>query len=289
MAKCYLCPAACGADRETQTGECGETARMRVAKYGLHPYEEPCISAKNGSGTIFFSGCVLRCVFCQNYELSRSETGKEITPKELAAVFAELEEMGAENVNLVTASHFTPQLLQTFALYRPKIPVVYNTHSYETTEALRALDPYIDVWLPDLKYYSPKISLRYTERSDYFEKASRAVRFMSARKAEFDGDKMVRGCIVRHLVLPLCSGDSVRIVDWFAAEKSAAYLSLMGQYTPCAPLENFPELQRKITPREYERVLERAFADGVEKLFVQELSSAEKRFIPDFSENRSLF
>lgn len=287
--QCKLCPANCGQDRKNAPGACGERAAMRVAKYGLHPYEEPCISCKNGSGTVFFSGCALKCVFCQNFELSRSRTGKEVTPRELAHIFAELEEMGAENINLVTAAHFTPQLIATFALHRPKIPVVYNTHAYEKMEAVRALDQYVDVWLPDLKYYSPRVSERYTGRADYFEYASRAVAFMAQRKPVFEGGKMMSGCIVRHLVLPLCSGDSLQIVKWFAALKSPAYLSLMGQYTPCGDIAAFPELQRKITRREYRRVLDCAEAEGIENLFAQELSSAAENFIPDFSDTRPLF
>ena len=203
--QCKLCPVECGADRTTENGSCGASNTMRVAKYGLHPYEEPCISCKNGSGTVFFSGCALRCVFCQNFELSRARVGQEVTPERLAGIFRELEEMGAENINLVTASHYVPQLLKTFAIYRPKIPVVYNTHSYEKLEALRALDKYIDVYLPDMKYLSPKISARYTGKADYFEYAGEAVKFMASRAPQFEGDKMVAGCIVRHLVLPLCS------------------------------------------------------------------------------------
>ena len=189
--QCKLCPVECGADRTTENGACGAGNTMRVAKYGLHPYEEPCISCKNGSGTVFFSGCALRCVFCQNFELSRARVGQEVTPERLAAIFRELEEMGAENINLVTASHYVPQLIKTFAIYRPKIPVVYNTHSYEKLEALRALDKYIDVYLPDMKYFSPKISARYTGKADYFEYAGEAVKFMASRAPQFEGGKMV--------------------------------------------------------------------------------------------------
>ena len=197
--QCKLCPVECGADRTTECGACGAGDTMRVAKYGLHPYEEPCISCKNGSGTVFFSGCALRCVFCQNFELSRARVGQEVTPERLAGIFRELEEMGAENINLVTASHYVPQLLKTFAIYRPKIPVVYNTHSYEKLEALRALDRYIDVYLPDMKYFSPKISARYTGKADYFEYASEAVKFMASRAPQFDGDKMVAGLSLIHI------------------------------------------------------------------------------------------
>lgn len=283
--ECRLCPLECGADRDTEKGICGTGNTLLVAKYGLHPYEEPCISGKHGSGTVFFSGCALRCTFCQNFDLSRAKRGKEITPAQLSALFCELEERGAENINLVTASHFVPQLLRAFKIRRPKIPVVYNTHAYEKMEALRALDPYIDVWLPDLKFYSPKIAARYTGKPDYFDFASRAVAFMAERAPDFANGMMVSGCIVRHLVLPLCSDDSVKIVQWFKGLSSPAYLSLMGQYTPCGDIENLPELKRRITPREYKKVLTAALDAGIERLFAQELDSADKEFIPDFSED----
>lgn len=288
--QCKLCPAECGADRTTECGACGANDTMRVAKYGLHPYEEPCISCKNGSGTVFFSGCALRCVFCQNFELSRARVGQEVTPERLAAIFRELEEMGAENINLVTAAHYVPLLLQTFAIYRPKIPVVYNTHSYEKLSALRVLDKYIDVYLPDIKYFSPKISARYTGKADYFEYAGEAVKFMANRAPQFEGEKMVSGCIVRHLVLPLCTNDSIEIIKWFSSLRSPAYFSLMGQYTPCGDIEKYPELQRRITPREYKKVRDFLLSSDVEKVFLQELSAADAQFIPDFdAKTKTLF
>ena len=289
MAHCNLCPAACGADRRTGTGACGGGAKARVAKYGLHPYEEPCLSAGGGAGTVFFSGCALRCVFCQNYTLSHGNAGREVSARGLCEIFEALEGMGAANIELVTASHYLVQLLEAFRLRRPKLPVVYNTHAYETLPALRALDSYVDVWLPDLKFYAPSVSARYTGKADYFARAYPAVAFMAKREAEFDGERMVRGCIVRHLVLPLNSGDSVEIVKRFAALRSGAYLSLMGQYTPCGDIAAFPELSRPITRREYERVLHCALGLGIERLFAQKLSSANKAFIPDFSEDRPLF
>ena len=256
---------------------------MRIVKYGLHPYEEPCISGKNGSGTIFFGGCALRCAFCQNFEISHGQLGRRADAAALAALFAELEERGAENINLVTAAHYIPQLIQAFRLHRPKIPVVYNTHSYEKTDALQAIDPYIDIYLPDLKFYSPDISARYTGKSDYFRFAREAVRFMAQREAVFENGKMLRGCIVRHLVLPLCTNDSLRLIDWFSSLQSPAYFSLMGQYTPCGDIARFPELQRRITPREYKKVRDYLLDRGAEHVFLQQLSAADERFIPDFS------
>lgn len=288
--QCRLCPAECGADRTKECGACGANDTLRVAKYGLHPYEEPCISCKNGSGTVFFSGCALRCVFCQNFELSRARAGREITPRQLADIFRELETMGAENINLVTAAHYVPQLLRAFELYRPKIPVVYNTHSYEKLAALRAIDKYVDVYLPDMKYFSPKISARYTGKADYFAYASEAVKFMANRTPQFDGEKMVSGCIVRHLVLPLCTNDSLEIIRWFADLRSPAFFSLMGQYTPCGEIANFPELSRRITPREYKKVRDFLLNAGIGNVFLQELSAADTQYIPDFGEStKTLF
>lgn len=280
---CTLCPVRCGADREHQAGACGGGNDARVAKYGLHPYEEPCISVGKGSGTLFFAGCALRCAFCQNYEISHRSAGKETDAKGLAAIFRELEEMGAANINLVTASHYIPQLLEAFRLYRPKISVVYNTHSYEREAALRAIDPYIDVYLPDLKFFSPRIAQRYTGRADYFDYAFPAVAFMAKRKAEWEGERMVRGCIVRHLVLPLCTDDSLAIIERFAALDTDARFSLMGQYLPCGEADKFPELRRRITPREYKKVLN-ALLDAVpaERIYAQELTAADEKFIPDF-------
>lgn len=284
MQNCRLCPVNCGADRQNARGLCGAGNKIQIAKYGLHPYEEPCISCQNGSGTVFFTGCALRCVFCQNFELSRGKTGKEVSERQLAAIFQELEERGAENINLVTAAHYVPQLLGAFRLYRPKIPVVWNTHSYEKLEALKALDRYIDVYLPDLKYFSPRISERYTGRTDYFDVASRAVAFMAQRTCDMRGGKLYAGCIVRHLVLPLCVNDSIALMKWFLTLQTDAYFSLMGQYTPCGDISAFPELSRRITPREYKKAEDFLLASGYEHIFLQALGAADEQFIPDFSE-----
>lgn len=286
---CALCPVSCGQDRTKRAGYCGADNKISIAKYGLHPYEEPCISYKNGSGTVFFSGCSLRCAFCQNYEISRARVGEEADEKRLAAIFAELEEAGAENINLVTGAHYVPQIAAAFEIYRPKIPVVYNTHAYEKLDALALIDRYIDVYLPDLKYFSPKISARYTGRSDYFEYASAAVAFMAKRKADIREGKMYAGCIVRHLVLPLCTDDSVKIIEWFSALRSPAYFSLMGQYTPHGEIGDLPELKRRITPREYAKAKNALVRCGVENAFVQELAAADEKYIPDFSEKNGLF
>ena len=281
--ECRLCPVQCGADREKTFGRCGVKG-LTVAKYYLHPFEEPPISHKNGSGTVFFGGCSLRCVFCQNYEVSRAKRGKSVTPKELIKIFRELEEMGADNINLVTPDHVSDLIAEALALYRPSVPVVYNSSGYALVSALKRIDPLIDVYLPDLKFCSPALSERYTGRKDYFERASEAVAFMAKKPVSYDKmGKMLSGCIVRHLVLPMCTSDSLKVLDFLKGVLPGDVpLSLMRQYTPMGEIEGFPELARPITAREYRRVLEYAEALGFETIFTQEKESAGKAFIPSW-------
>lgn len=279
--ECRLCPVQCGADREKAAGRCGVKG-LTVAKYYLHPYEEPPLSHKNGSGTVFFGGCSLRCVFCQNYEVSRARRGKEVTPKELSSLFQELEEMGADNIDLVTPDHVSDLILEALALRRPRIPVVYNSSGYCLLSALERIDPYIDVYLPDLKFCSPALSERYTGRRDYFERASEAVAYMAKKPVSYGGTgKMLSGCIVRHLVLPMCTSDSLKVLDFLKSVLPAdVSLSLMRQYTPMGEIEGFPELSRPVTAREYHRVLDYAEMLGFETIFTQGKESAQKAFIP---------
>ena len=281
--ECRLCPVQCGADREKTFGRCGVKG-LTVAKYYLHPFEEPPISHKKGSGTVFFGGCSLRCVFCQNYEVSRAKRGKSVTPKELIKIFRELEEMGADNINLVTPDHVSDLIAEALSLYRPSVPVVYNSSGYALVSALERIDPLIDVYLPDLKFCSPALSERYTGRKDYFERASEAVAFMAKKPVSYDKTgKMLSGCIVRHLVLPMCTSDSLKVLDFLKSVlPGEAPLSLMRQYTPMGEIEGFPELARPITAREYRRVLDYAEALGFETVFTQEKESAKKTFIPSW-------
>jgi len=283
LKNCKLCPVECGVNREERAGACGVSG-LKIAKYYLHPFEEPCISFKNGSGTIFFSGCNLRCAFCQNYEVSRAERGKEITPYQLADIFKELEDNGAENISLVTPSHVVPYLQKAFSLYRPKIPVVYNTSSYEKLETLKRIDEYVDIYLPDMKFYSPTLSKRYLGKEDYFERASTAISFMSNKPLRMtDTGKMLSGVIVRHLIMPLCVSDSKSLLRWFARElPKDAYQSLMSQYTPFGKIDAFPELSRPVTAREYDAVVQTAFDLGIERLFLQERNSAKTAYIPQW-------
>ena len=282
LENCKLCPVECGANRLISVGACGASA-LRIAKYYLHPFEEPCISFKNGSGTVFFCGCNLRCAFCQNYEVSRAQRGKEVSAQELANIFKKLEDMGAENVSLVTPSHLVPYLVRAFELYKPQIPVVYNTGSYEKIDTLKRIDPYIDIYLPDMKFYSPALSKRYLGKENYFDVASEAISFMAnAKPLKMTADgKMLSGCIVRHLVMPLCTSDSKAILKWFARElPTTAYLSLMSQYTPFGKIDGMPELSRPVTAREYNAVVNAAFDLGIKNLFLQERNSIGEKYIP---------
>lgn len=276
---CEICPISCKTNRNEGFGACSVN-NLKIAKYGLFNYEEPCISFKNGSGAVFFCGCSLKCVFCQNYELSRNLRGKDITPLELANIFKELEDMGADNINLVNPTHYIDYLIEAFEIYKPNIPIVYNTHSYEKVESLKLIDSYVDIYLADMKFFDPEISKRYTNKSDYFDYADNAIKFMTKKPLVFDDNgKMLKGTIVRHLILPLCVNDSVEILKWFTTLDNA-YLSLMSQYTPFGDIKNFAELNRKITKREYNFVLNKALELDIKNLFLQESSSADCNFIP---------
>ena len=279
--KCSLCPINCGANKQFNKGFCGTDNKIRIAKYYLHPFEEPVISGNNGSGTVFFCGCSLKCVFCQNYALSRNLRGKEISTQELADIFRELEKQGAHNINLVNPTHYSDQIIKALEIYKPNIPIVYNTHGYERVEILKELDKYIDVYLPDIKFFSPTLSKRYTGRKNYFEVASKAIEFMVQKPFVLGEDGLLKsGVIVRHLVLPQGVSDSKNILDWFATIKEKAYINLMSQYTPFGKIEKFPELNRKITTREYNNVLDYAISLGISNMYYQKQESASEDYIP---------
>ena len=268
-------------DKSNNIGACGTSNDIYIAKYYLHPYEEPLVSGTKGSGTVFFCGCSLKCVFCQNYELSRSLRGKKISVNELADIFRELEDMGAHNINLVSPTHYSNKIVEALKIYKPKIPVVYNTHGYENIEILKELNNYVDVYLPDIKFFSPTVSKRYCGKENYFEVASKAVEFMMNKPLIIGEDGLLKsGVIVRHLVLPTCTLDSKNILDWFSAFKDKAYINIMSQYTPFGNLEGCPELSRKITKREYNTVIDYALSLGIEKAFYQAFLSASEEYIP---------
>ena len=282
--KCTLCPIGCNNDKKLNKGFCGTDDNITIAKYSLHKFEEPFISGTNGSGTVFFCGCSLKCVFCQNYELSRSQRGKIITAKELSEIFKQLEDMGAHNINLVNPTHYSNKIAQALDIYRPNIPIVYNTHGYENLDTLKEMDKYIDVYLPDIKFFSPALSKRYTGRENYFSIASKAIEFMVNKPLKLHANgTLLSGTIVRHLVLPQATADSKNILDWFSSIKDKAYINVMSQYTPFGKIENFPELQRKLTRREYDSVIDYAMSLGIEKMFYQGLMSADEKYIPDWT------
>lgn len=279
--QCLLCPNGCKIDKNVSLGQCGTDDKIFIAKYYLHPFEEPCISGTNGSGTIFFCGCSLKCVFCQNYEVSRKQTGKEISVNQLVEIFKQLEKMGAHNINLVNPTHYSNKIIQALKIYKPSIPIVYNTHGYENLEILKQIFPYIDVFLPDIKFFSPTISKRYCGKENYFEIASKAIEFMANKPLILDKEGLIKsGTIVRHLCLPQGVVDSKKILDWFVYIKDKAYLNLMSQYTPFGQIENYPELQRKLTKREYDKVVDYALSLGIENAFYQQFESVGTKYIP---------
>ncbi len=281
---CLLCPNSCKVDKTKSKGLCGTDDNLVIAKYYLHKFEEPIISGNNGSGTIFFCGCSLKCVFCQNYELSRSMRGKIISVNQLADIFKELEDMGAHNINLVNPTHYSNKIIDALSIYKPNIPIVYNTHGYENVDILEKMNSFIDIYLPDIKFFSPIISKRYTGKEDYFNKASKAIESMvNSKPFVLDSNGMLKsGVIVRHLVLPQGVSDSKKILDWFSTIKDKAYINVMSQYTPFGNIENFPELKRKITFREYEKVLDYAMSLGIDNMFFQDKKSASTDYIPSW-------
>ncbi len=289
MNECTLCPRKCGTDRINSQGFCGAESKAIVARASLHKWEEPCISYKNGAGTVFFSGCNLHCCFCQNNKISNTLFGKEITDEKLAEIFLSLQEMGADNIDLVTPTHFVPNIINAFDMIKHKlsIPVVYNCGGYESVDTIKMLNGYIDVYLPDLKYYSPDISARYSNAPDYFEKASAAVLAMVKQvgtlKYNAEGG-LLKGTIIRHMVLPSHRHDSMEIIKWIAENTSVedVLVSIMNQYTPFDFIsDEFPELKRKVTKMEYNSVVDLAAELGING-FTQQKSSASEDYVPDF-------
>lgn len=280
---CSICPRHCNVDRKNSLGYCKSGENFRLARAALHFWEEPCISGKNGSGTVFFSGCNLRCVYCQNYEISHGNKGIEVSESRLVEIFENLVSQGAENINLVNPTHYAYQLSQVLKKWKSPVPVVYNTSGYEEVETLKLLDGLVDIYLPDLKYIRGDKALKYSKAEDYFEKASLAIKEMRRQVSDaFENGMMKSGLIVRHLILPRNTNSSLEIIDWFKENLPNTYLSLMAQYVPCGDLTDYPEINRKITQREYDKVVDYALNSGLDKIFVQELQSADEKFIPPF-------
>lgn len=291
MNDCTLCPRQCHADRlNGQVGFCGETASIRGARAALHFWEEPCISGEAGSGAVFFSGCNMRCVFCQNHEIAGSKFGKQVSVEQLADAFLRLQKQGANNINLVTATHFIPQVIMALDIARENglsIPIVYNTSGYEEVSSLRLLDGYVDIYLPDFKYYSAEPAGRLSKAPDYFEKAKAAIAEMVRQcpTPVFDEATglMKKGIIVRHLVLPGYVKESKKVLRYLhETYKDAIYISIMNQYTPLPHVAAYPDLNRKVSAEEYDRVLHFAEMIGIEQGFMQEGEAALESFIPSF-------
>lgn len=291
LSDCTLCPRECHVNRNAgETGYCGQTARLTAARASLHFWEEPCLSGKNGSGAVFFSGCNLRCVYCQNHEIAQGK-GREITASRLSDIFLELQERGAHNINLVTPAHFVPQIiiaLQTAKKQGLSIPVIYNTSAYEKVETLHRLEGLIDIYLPDLKYFDTALSESYSHAPDYFETASAAIAEMIRQTgapvfADGEDSLMLRGVIVRHLLLPGCGKDSRRILRFLHETfKNDIYVSIMNQYTPLSQVSGIPPLNRRISDKEYGRIVDFAIRIGIENGFIQEGETATESFIPPF-------
>lgn len=314
MENCMLCPRECGVNRKKgEKGVCGQTAAIKAARAALHMWEEPCISGQNGSGTVFFSGCNLGCVFCQNHNIATGKAGIEISIERLAEIFLELQEKGANNINLVTAGHFVPQVVEALKQAKQQglyLPIVYNTSSYEKVETLRLLDGYVDIYLPDLKYADSTISSRYSHAADYFTYASAAIAEMVRQVGEPEfvfeqaadekkkvfhaaeyqerseaGESLLmkKGVIVRHLVMPGCVEDSKRVISYLLKTYgNQIFISIMNQYTPLPQCREYPELSRRVTEAEYDAVVDYAIGLGIENGFIQEGDVAEESFIPEF-------
>lgn len=291
--KCDLCPRKCLVDRKKgEKGICGQTENLKVARAALHFWEEPCISGDAGSGAVFFSGCPLHCVFCQNENIANGTVGKEISLERLVDIFLELQEKRANNINLVTPGHFVPQIVKALDQARKEgltLPVVYNTSSYETVDTIKMLEGYVDIYLPDFKYMSQVLSKKYSHAPDYAEVAKAAIAEMVRQtgKAVFvNGDEdnlILRGTIVRHLTLPGCMEDSMQILKYLhETYGDMIYISIMNQFTPLSNLEKYPELNRRITDEEYETLVDYAIEIGIENGFIQEGDTAEESFIPAF-------
>ena len=290
MKECRLCPRNCGADRMAgQKGFCGTDTEIMVARAALHMWEEPCISGKEGSGAVFFSGCSLGCNFCQNRRISRGQRGKKITLEHLVELFFQLQEQGANNINLVTAGHFLPQVAVALEMAKEQglhIPVVYNSSGYEKAKTLKMLDGLVDIYLPDFKYMDAVLAKKYSHAQDYPEIAKEALSEMVRQvgEAEFDSRGMMKkGVIVRQLLLPGHVKDAKNVLKYlYETYDDRIYISMMNQYTPMPAMNDDPQLSRKVTDREYERLIDYAISIGLKNGFMQEGETAKESFIPEF-------
>jgi Uncharacterized Fe-S protein PflX, homolog of pyruvate formate lyase activating proteins len=290
LKNCTLCCRNCETNRVIgDLGFCESSANVKVARVSLHHWEEPCISGTKGSGTVFFSNCNLKCVFCQNYAISNNGVGKEISIYRLGDIFLEQQERGAHNINLVTPTQFVPQIIEALTIAKAnglKIPIVYNTNSYETVETIRSLEGLIDIYIPDLKYFKNEYAIKYSNAPDYFKKASMAIEEMFSQIGEAKFDKygmMKKGIIVRHLMLPGLLFDSKKIIDYlFNTFYDSIYLSIMNQYTPTYNSLKYPEINKPINQKHYEALIQYCLSIGIKNAFIQEQGTVSESFIPKF-------
>ena len=290
MSACTLCPRECHVDRSSgKKGFCGMDGTIYLARAALHMWEEPCISGTKGSGAVFFSGCGLRCCFCQNHDIAIGSRGLAVSVERLGEIFLELKEKGAANINLVTGAHYVPQIIKALNLARMQgmdLPVVYNSSGYEKLETLKLLEGYVDIYLPDFKYMEPDLAQKFSHAPDYVERAKAAIKEMvrQSGSCQFGEDVYIRrGTIVRHLILPGHTRNSRKVLRYLhETYGEEIYISIMNQYTPVRKFVEFKELNRKVTKREYEKVLDAAVDMGIQNGFIQEGETASESFIPDF-------
>ncbi|MFT5873989.1 MAG: putative pyruvate formate lyase activating enzyme [Clostridium sp.] len=290
LVKCHLCPRNCYVNRlDGELGFCRASKDLKIAKVSMHTWEEPCISGILGSGTVFFSNCNIKCVFCQNYKISHEGNGKIVSINRLSEIFLEQQERGANNINLVTPTHYVPQIIDALILAKSKglnIPVLYNSNGYENIDTIKALRGFIDVYLPDLKYYKDKYAVKYSKAPNYFTYASEVITEMVSQVGEvkFDADGMIqKGVIIRHLMLPGLLFDSKKVIDFiYTAFNDSVYISLMNQYTPMQVAVNYPEISKPLNPDHYDALINYCLKLGITKCFIQENGTSSKIFVPNF-------
>lgn len=290
LSECKLCPRNCNVNRlNNEKGFCMASINPKVARVSLHHFEEPCISGTSGSGTVFFSECNLSCVFCQNHSISENHVGKEISIKRLSEIFLEQQERGAHNINLVTPTHYVPQIIEALDIAKANglcLPIIYNTSSYESLETIKSLKGYIDIYLPDLKYYNDKFAIKYSNAPNYFKYASLAIEEMvnQTGKCEFDENGIIRkGVIIRHMMLPGLLFDSKKIIDYIYNKfKDLVYVSIMNQYTPLNKAKDYPEINKPVNPKIYESFVDYCISIGITQGFIQEEGTVKESFIPKF-------
>lgn len=290
LSECNLCSRNCKVNRNTNIGFCKASNTVKVAKAALHLWEEPPISMGNGSGTVFFSHCNLNCVFCQNHDISQEFNGKEISIGRLSEIFLELQEKGSNNINLVTPTHYVPQIIEALKISKSNgltIPILYNTNSYDSIETIKLLDGYIDVYLPDFKYFNDKYAIKYSKVNNYASNAISVIDEMLKQvgKPKFDKDgKIIKGVIVRHLMLPGLLFDSKKVVDiLYNRYGDNIYISLMNQYVPMFNACNYPEINKPLNPKHYDSLINYALDLGVKNGFIQEDGANTKEYIPKFN------